>query len=237
VSTADGRSRLKRSNGSADTEKLRRHFIGGSDTSIIMGDDEAALIRLWREKRGEVEPEDLSGNLLVQLGLATEDLNRRWYQANTGQLLTDIQRQIRHPALRWMAATLDGRVEATGAVFEAKFMLPWSFSEEAAAEKYMPQLQHNMWVAAARSAVLSVITGGGKWSRSPPMPIRSTSTLLLRPSESSGAVSRAASASLVWRRATKASDRSGPRCGYERFEFMGRICWFIPQHPASLYGP
>jgi hypothetical protein len=42
-------------------------------------------------------------------------------------------------------------------------MLPWSFSEEAAAEKYMPQLQHNMWVVTARSAVLSVITGGGKW--------------------------------------------------------------------------
>ena len=62
-----------------------------------------------------------------------------------------------------MAATLDGRVEATGAVFEAKFMLPWSFSEEAAAEKYMPQLQHNMWVVTASNAVLSVITGGGKW--------------------------------------------------------------------------
>ena len=62
-----------------------------------------------------------------------------------------------------MAATLDGVVEATGAVFEAKFMLPWSFSEEGAAEKYMPQLQHNMWVANATTAVLSIITGGGKW--------------------------------------------------------------------------
>jgi predicted phage-related endonuclease len=141
----------------------RRYFIGGSDARIIMGTDEAALVRLWREKRGEVEAEDLSGNLIVQLGLATEDLNRRWYQTSTGQALTDVQRQIRHPVLRWMAATLDGRVEASGAVFEAKFMLPWSFSEEAAAEKYMPQLQHNMWVVAARSAVLSVITGGGKW--------------------------------------------------------------------------
>jgi predicted phage-related endonuclease len=141
----------------------RRYFVGGSDARIIIGYDEAALIRLWREKRGEIEPEDLTGNLVVQLGLATEDLNRRWYQANTGQVLTDIQRQIRHPALRWMAATLDGRVEATGAVFEAKFMLPWSFSEEAAAEKYLPQLQHNMFAATARSAVLSVITGGGKW--------------------------------------------------------------------------
>jgi predicted phage-related endonuclease len=141
----------------------RRSFIGGSDARIIMGDDEAALLRLWREKRGEVEPEDLSGNLVVQLGVATEELNRRWYEATSGQALTDVQRRVRHPVLRWMAATLDGRVEATGAIFEAKFMLPWSFSEEAAAEKYMPQLQHNMWVVAARSAVLSVITGGGKW--------------------------------------------------------------------------
>ena len=62
-----------------------------------------------------------------------------------------------------MAATLDGRVEATGAVFEAKFTLPWNFSEEAAAEKHMAQLQHNMWVTASRTAVRSIITGGGKW--------------------------------------------------------------------------
>jgi predicted phage-related endonuclease len=141
----------------------RRYFIGGSDARIIVGDDEAALLRLWREKRGEVEPEDLSGNLIVQLGVATEALNRRWYEANTGQVLTDIQKHIRHRGVRWMGATLDGRVEASGAVFEAKFMLPWYFSEEAAAEKYAPQLQHNMWVVAAREAVLSVITGGGKW--------------------------------------------------------------------------
>jgi len=141
----------------------RRYFIGGSDVRIIMGEDETALLRLWREKRGDVEPEDLSGNLVVQLGVATEDLNRRWYEANSGQVLTDVQRRVFHPKLRWMAATLDGRVEGSGAVFEAKFMLPWYFSEEAAAEKYMPQLQHNMWVVAARSAVLSVITGGGKW--------------------------------------------------------------------------
>jgi predicted phage-related endonuclease len=122
----------------------RRYFIGGSDARIIVGDDEAALLRLWRVKRGEVEPEDLSGNLIVQLGCVTEELNRRWYEANTGGIITDVQRQVRHPTVRWMGATLDGRVGASGAVFEAKFMLPWSFSEEAAGQKYMPQLQHNM---------------------------------------------------------------------------------------------
>jgi hypothetical protein len=125
-------------------------------------------------------------------------------------MLTDVQRRIRHPALRWMAATLDGRVEATGAVFEAKFMLPWSFSEEAAAEKYMPQLQHNMWVAAARSAVLSVITAANG-SKSSPMPIRSISISLSRLNESSGAVWRAANplASLASIHRSRGSRQSG----------------------------
>jgi predicted phage-related endonuclease len=141
----------------------RRAFIGGSDARTIIGEDEAALVRLWQEKRGEVEPEDLSGDLLVQLGTVTEHLNRHWYEKNTGQVVTDAQRQVFHAVHKWMAATLDGMVEATGAVFEAKFMLPWNFSEEAAAEKHMAQLQHNMWVTASRTAVLSIITGGGKW--------------------------------------------------------------------------
>ena len=84
----------------------RRSFIGGSDARIIMGDDEPALLRLWREKRGEVEPEDLSGNLIVQLGTATEDLNRLWFERSTGQEVTDVQRWVQHPVLRFLAATL-----------------------------------------------------------------------------------------------------------------------------------
>jgi hypothetical protein len=84
-----------------------------------------------------------------------------------------------------MGATLDGQVEAAGAIFEAKFMLPWSFSEEGAAEKYMAQLQHNMWVVASRTAVLSVITGGGKWVEITTMRIPFTSTSSLQRSGSS----------------------------------------------------
>src|SRR4030081_545423 len=141
----------------------RRSCIGGSDARIIMGNTESAILRLWKQKRGEVEPEDLSGNLIVQLGVATEQLNLHWYERNTGQTVKDIQRRVRHPVIRWMAATLDGLIAETGAVFEAKFMLPWSFSEETAATKHMAQLQHNMWVTNAKSAALSIITGGGKW--------------------------------------------------------------------------
>ena len=121
------------------------------------------LIRLWREKRGEAEPEDLSGNLIVQLGAVTESLNRSLVRTQYRPADRDVQRRVKHSAIPWMAATLDGIVEGTEAVFEAKFMLPWSFSEEAAAEKYMAQLQHNMWVTHLRTSVLSIITGGGKW--------------------------------------------------------------------------
>jgi hypothetical protein len=62
-----------------------------------MGTDEAALVRLWREKRGEVETEDLSDNLTVQLGTVTEDLNRRWYERNNGHAVKDAQRRVLHP--------------------------------------------------------------------------------------------------------------------------------------------
>ena len=142
----------------------RRHFIGGSDARIIMSPDEAALIRLWKEKRGEVDPEDL-------LGQSDCAARRRHRGAQSGLVRAQYRPRGRgRPALGpasgesagWPPRST-GMVEGVDAVFEAKFMLPWSFSEEAAAEKHMAQLQHNMWVTNARSAALSIITGGGKW--------------------------------------------------------------------------
>jgi predicted phage-related endonuclease len=134
-------SNLQRNGTSATTFNLlkfnpsdRRSFIGGSDARIIMGNDEPNLVRLWQEKRGEREPEDLSGNLIVQLGTVTEDLNRRWYERSTGLTVKDTQKRIQHPVNKWMVATLDGMIEPSGAIFEAKFMLPWTFSEEAAVD-------------------------------------------------------------------------------------------------------
>ena len=66
------------------SNESRRSFIGGSDARIIMGSDEGALLRLWQQKRGEAAALDYSDNLIVQLGLATEPLNRRWFEKNDG---------------------------------------------------------------------------------------------------------------------------------------------------------
>jgi hypothetical protein len=179
----------------------------------------------------------MSKNLIVQFGAVTEHLNRDWYEKNTGQVVTKVQRQVFHPIKRWMAATLDGMVEGTGSVFEAKFMLPWNFSEEGAAAKHMTQLQHNMWVTAARTAVLSIITGGGKWVE---MTISGGSAV---PASFAHGGEEILALRREWRapspvggRAAATSDRSRPRGGHERLELLGGICRALPQHPASFCG-
>ena len=50
----------------------RRTFIGGSDARIFMGEDKEAFVGSGG-KTGRSRPKDLSGNLLVQLGVVTED--------------------------------------------------------------------------------------------------------------------------------------------------------------------
>ena len=123
---------------------------------------------------------------------------------------------------KWMAATLDGIVEGTGAVFEAKFMLPWSFSEEAAAEKHMAQLQHNMWVTNAKAAALSIITGGGKWVEiSIPADCLYQHLLLTAEKKFWRCVENGEPPRLYGDRTTTAADCSGPHRRYECIQFLG----------------
>jgi hypothetical protein len=56
----------------------------------------------------------MSGNLIVQLGVATETSIVSGTNAIPG---------------------MSSRTSSAGAVYEAKFILPWSFSEEFAAER------------------------------------------------------------------------------------------------------
>ena len=148
----------------AKSQNDRRAFIGGSDARIIMGEDEAALVRLWREKRGEVEPEDLSGNLIVQLGTVTEDLNRRWYERNTGHAIKDVQRRVQHPVHKWMAATLDGIVEPVRRCVRGQIHAALDVLGRRLPPRSTWRSSSTICGSRIRaSAVLSIITGGGKW--------------------------------------------------------------------------
>jgi predicted phage-related endonuclease len=145
-----------------EEQARRRDVIGGSDANIILGGSEEALLRLWQEKRGEADPEDLSSRLAVVLGCWTEAFNRQWYENATGELITGVGRSLRCPVHAFRGCTLDGYVERVAAVWEAKHTSPFSKPEDILT-RYMPQLQHNMAVAGSQRAILSVIFGNGKW--------------------------------------------------------------------------
>ena len=129
--------------------------LGGSDARTILGKDENALLRLWQEKRGEIGPEDLSATF-SSIRLRDGGAQSALVRGETGHSIGSVQRFVSHPKLEWMGATLDEIVPEDGAVFDAKFMLPWNFAEDVAADKHMAQLQHNMLVTGARAGYLSI---------------------------------------------------------------------------------
>jgi predicted phage-related endonuclease len=147
---------------STEMTDLRASGIGGSDANVILSDDDERILRLWQEKRGVVTAEDLSGRLPVMLGCWTEEFNRLWYERISGRRIVGPGRQLVCATHSWRRCTVDGFVEDSGAVFEAKHTNSFVKSENVL-ERYMPQLQHNMAVAKVECAVLSVIFGNAKY--------------------------------------------------------------------------
>lgn len=136
----------------------RRDGIGGSDANTILSGDDARIMRLWEEKTGQAEPEDLSRVLPVQMGTFTEPLNRHWYTLTTGNEVTDFGAVVVSETHPFMRCSLDGLVKAEAAIFEAKHVNQFS-KIDAIAQKYMPQLHHNMHVCGLSRAILSVFVG------------------------------------------------------------------------------
>jgi predicted phage-related endonuclease len=147
----------------SQTEILaRRDAIGGSDANIILSGDSERIRKLWLEKRGETEPDDLSGKLCVMLGVWTEAFNRQWFEQLTGESVINIGHNRTCSRYSWRRCRLDGLIGSTGAVWEAKHTNAFAKDDDVV-ERYMPQLQHNMAVVGAERAILSVIFGNHKF--------------------------------------------------------------------------
>jgi hypothetical protein len=147
---------------SAEQVARRREYIGGSDAGKIASGD---WLPLWQEKTGRVPAEDLSRVLVVQMGSHTEELNRHWYEQETGRRVTDEQEFAIHPEFGFLRAHLDGRTTTAAgrpAVFEAKHCGGFENMDTILA-RYQAQLHHNMLCAGIEHAVLSVFLGASKW--------------------------------------------------------------------------
>jgi predicted phage-related endonuclease len=147
-----------------EQKAFRSKVIGGSDVNIIMGGDDDKILHLWKLKRGEVQDEDLSDVLQVQMGVFTEPFNIQWFEKHTGRKVTDNGIQKVHPVHSFMGCTLDGMTDDGETVFEAKHVSAFSNAEEIQ-DRYMPQLYHNMSVCGVEKAVLSVFYGNHKWEK------------------------------------------------------------------------
>jgi predicted phage-related endonuclease len=137
----------------------RCRSIGGSDANIILSGDPQRVLELWKEKKAAP---DLSDKLPVMLGCWTEAFNRQWYEKVTGERIVSPGMSMTCSTYSWRTCTLDGLVESSGAVWEAKHTSAFAKADEVL-ERYMPQLQHNMAIAKAERAILSVIFGNQKY--------------------------------------------------------------------------
>lgn len=134
----------------------RREFLGGSDVAVLMAGDAQGIDRLYREKIGEVVPNNLDDVLAVRLGKVTEPLNLEWYERMTGEMLFDQQKQITHKKFPWARVTLDAWDNNLGCPVEAKYV---SGREpiEVVIDRYQPQLHWQMTITGARQCALSLI--------------------------------------------------------------------------------
>jgi predicted phage-related endonuclease len=142
--------------------RLRAEGIGGSDANVILSREGDRIRDLWREKRGEASPPDLSDKLSVMLGCWTEAFNRQWYEQLSGEHVTETGKSFACARYDWRRCTIDGLIEATGAIWEAKHTSAFAKPDEVL-ERYMPQLQHNMAVVGVDRAILSVIFGNHRF--------------------------------------------------------------------------
>jgi predicted phage-related endonuclease len=151
-----------------DDVASRRNYVGASDANILMSGDLEKIQKLWEEKVGLREPEDLSDVLLVQLGIWNEAFSLAWFTKQTGCAVFNRNTKVLHPELPFLRATLDGETVlecGTPAVIDAKGMSPFGFDLEEACQKYGPQMAVQMACKNVDKAVLSILIGNTGYER------------------------------------------------------------------------
>lgn len=155
---------LRRLGLSAEQIEFRRQCVGGSDANVLMSGDGDKIENLWRVKRGEAEPEDLSDVLPVIMGSYTEPLNLAWHEKVTGRIVDEAScgMEVMDFDRPWRTATLDAitssRSPTHSRIVDAKHVSAFAKDDEVLA-KYLPQLTHNMDVCGIPRATLSVFVG------------------------------------------------------------------------------
>ena len=161
-----------------DTKSIaeRQFTIGGSDANIIASGNETLIMKLFQEKTGQIDRDDLTTVWPVIMGHVTEELNKAWFEYIHQLTIEDYQRVIRSKKHPFMRCTLDGWIRdwnGAQAVWDAKFTMgrpkageSWSDVIPRLVRQYSPQLHHNGYCLEeatgkrVKYGILSIIRGG-----------------------------------------------------------------------------
>jgi len=139
----------------------RKGMMTASRIAPLMTGDVEAIMRLYQEMVGELEPEDLTGLWPVRLGEATEALNLEWFERKNNLKLAGHGVFIKSARFAWAGATLDAWCEELTCPVEAKHV-GGREPLEVIIDRYQPQMQWQMMVTEAEQCALSVILGANE---------------------------------------------------------------------------
>ena len=172
---------------------------------------------------------------LCSSGNATEDLNRPGTSATPATRVTDVQRRVKHSAIPWMAATLDGVVEETERCSKPSSCCRGRSPRRRRQKSTWPSCSTTCGSHTCRTSVLSIITGGGKWVEiTIPMDPLYLSVLVSAEKKFWRCVQSGEAPSPVQCRAAATTHRGHPHRGHELVEFLGGICRRVPQHAQAF---
>jgi hypothetical protein len=139
----------------AEQMKARKGKITGTDVRTLMLGSPEQIHNLYLQRIGEKEPDNLDHIWIVQMGIALEEPNRRWYEYRSMRPLVRAGEVVTCPSLPWAAVTLDGYDEQVPCPFEAKFAVGFE-PMDIVINKHQPQCQWQMLCCQTQSCALSV---------------------------------------------------------------------------------
>ena len=152
---------------SADTPvDDRMGYIGGSDAPVIAGlSPWKTPYQLYKEKRGEDAPADLSDDERVYWGTVLEDVVAKEYAWRTKRKIRHVYRLINHPNYPFIGAHIDRTIVGEPRILEVKTTgNPDDWDDDIPA-RVVAQCQHYLAVTGARYCDIAVLILGHRYQQ------------------------------------------------------------------------
>jgi len=153
------------------TAEERRNYIGGSDIAAILGMSRwKTPLKLWLEKTGEVEPDDLSENEAVQLGIELEDFVAQKFARENNKKVRKTSQMYVHKKHPFMVAHIDRLIAGADEILECKTCASYKqdeWEEDKIPQEYILQVIWYLGITGKKTGYIAVLIGGQKFKSKP----------------------------------------------------------------------